>query len=150
MNNLKGQFFKKLIPNIEIRQGGIYKVPDDPKNPTIKFPTNNLPKEHPKSTRSYHKQRYVLVIQDNKLNSDYNFPYVHVIPLSSKGKETSLTVEIPDEFLAQEIPGPSLALVYLSQPILKIFLEEEIGFLPSSHDIFTTIRSIYLRLIGLI
>jgi len=150
MTNLKDQFLKKLIPSIEIRQGGIYKVPDDPINPIIKFPTNNLPEDHPQHTRTYHNQRYVLVIQDDKLNKNLSFHYVQVIPLSSRGTETSLTVEIPDELLSQEIPGPSYALVYLCQPILKIFLEKEVGYISPSHDIFTTIRAIYLKLVGLI
>jgi len=150
MADLKEQFLRKLIPSIEIRQGGIYKVPDDPVNPIIKFPTNNLPEDHPKKIRSYHKQRYVLVIQDDKLNKDIGFPYVQVIPLSSRGTQTSLTVEIPDEFLSQQIPGPSYAIVYLCQPVLKIFLEEEIGYISPSHDIFTKIRAVYLKLVGLI
>jgi len=150
MTDLKDQLLKKLIPAIEIRQGGIYKVPDDPVNPIIKFPTNNLAEDHPERTRTYHKQRYVLVFQDEKLNKNSGFHYVQVIPLSSRGTETSLTVEIPDEFLSQEIPGPSYALVYLCQPVLKIFLEKEVGYIPPSNAIFTTIRAIYLKLIGLL
>jgi mRNA-degrading endonuclease toxin of MazEF toxin-antitoxin module len=150
MTDLKEQFLNKLIPAIEIRQGGIYKVADDPINPIIKFPTNNLPENHPQRTRTYHKQRYVLVIQDDKLNKNLSFHYVQVIPLSSRGTETSLTVEIPDEFLSQEIPGPSYALVYLCQPVLKIFLEQEIGYISPSHDISSTIRGIYLKIVGLI
>lgn len=150
MTDLKEQFLKKLISSIEIRQGGIYKVADEAINPIIKFPTNNLPKDHPQRTRTYHKQRYVLVIQDDNLNKNLGFHYVQVIPLSSRGTETSLTVQIPDEFLSQEIPGPSYALVYLCQPSLKIFLEKEAGYISPSHDIFSTIRGIYLKLVGLI
>jgi mRNA-degrading endonuclease toxin of MazEF toxin-antitoxin module len=150
MTDHKEQFLNKLIPAIEIRQGGIYKIPDDPQNPIIKFPTNNLPENHPQRARAYHKQRYVLVIQDDKLNKNLSFHYVQVIPLSSRGTETPLTVEIPDEFLSQEIPGPSYALVYLCQPVLKIFLEQEVGYISPSHDIFTTIRAIYLKIVGLI
>ena len=149
-DKLKEQLFQKLIPSIEIRQGGIYRVVDDPNNPIIKFPENNLPPEHPRSKRTFHKQRYVLVMQNDELNQNNQFPHVQVIPLTSQGRETALTVEIADEFLAQELPGPSCALVYLSQSILKIFLEKEVGFIPSSHPIFTKIRSIYLRLIGLL
>jgi len=149
-DKLKEQFYQKLFPTIAIRQGGIYKVVDDPANPIVKFPEDNLPSEHPRSKRTFHNQRYVVVAQNDNLNNDNHFTHVLVIPLSSKGRETPLTVMIPDDYLAQELPGPSCALVYLSQPILKVFLEKEVGFITPSDDIFTTIRSIYLRILGII
>ncbi|MBC8186390.1 type II toxin-antitoxin system PemK/MazF family toxin [candidate division KSB1 bacterium] len=148
-DKLKDQFLRKLIPTIIIRQGGIYRVVDDPQNPVVKFPEDNLPLKHPRGKRTFHKQRYVLVFQSNELNNKNEFPHVQVIPLSSKGRDTELTVEIPDEFLSDGIPGPSIALIHLCQPMLKIFLEKEVGFVLPSHDISTTIRSIYLRIIGL-
>jgi hypothetical protein len=149
-DKLKKEFFKKLIPTIEIRQGGIYKVGDDPENPIVKFPEDNLPTEHPKGKRTFHAQRYVLVIQDDKLNQDKNIISVQVIPLSSKGRDTPLTITIPDECLSEAIPGPSIARVHLTQPILKVFLQEEVGYVATNSETFKSIRAIYLRLIGLL
>jgi len=91
-----------------------------------------------------------LVTQSNELNQNPHFIHVQVIPLSSQFRETSLSVEIPDQFLAQELPGPSYALVYLSQPILKIFLVSEVGYVDPSQEVFTKVRAIYLRLVGLL
>ena len=149
-NKLTNQLHKKLIPTVDIRQGGIYRVADDPENPIVKFPEDNLPPDHPKHKRTFHHQRYVLVIQNNELNQNPDFTHVQVIPLSSQFRETTLSAEIPEQFLAQELPGPSYALVYLSQPILKIFLTSEVGYVDPSHEVFTKIRAIYLRLVGLL
>jgi len=149
-NKLKEQLYQKLIPTIEIRQGGIYSVADDPQNPIVKFPENNLPSDHPHGSRSFHSQRYVLVIQNDVLNKDPHFKHVLVIPLSSQFRETHLSAEIPAQLLSQEIPGQSYALVYLCQPILKVFLTKEVGYMAPSHDVFTKVRAIYLRLLGLL
>jgi len=56
-DKLKIQLSKKLIPAIQIRQGGIYRVVDDPANPIVKFPEDNLPAGHPRKKRTFHKQR---------------------------------------------------------------------------------------------
>ncbi|MFQ5863880.1 MAG: type II toxin-antitoxin system PemK/MazF family toxin [bacterium] len=149
-DKLKKEFFKKLIPTIKIRQGGIYKVADDPENPIVKFPEDNLPTEHPKGKRTFHAQRYVLVIQDDKFNQDKNIISVQVIPLSSRGRDTPITITVPDDYLSEGILGPSIARLHLTQPILKVFLKEEVGFVPTNSETFKKVRAIYLRLIGLL
>ena len=147
----KDAFQKALVPSAEIHQGDIFAVGDDPKNPIIKFPEDNLEQEgKPKQPRTFHKQRYVLVIQDDKANSNIAFPYVLISPLTHDARETEYTVKIPTEFLAQHIPGDSYALVHLSQPILKIFLKEHAGHVEVNSKEFETIRATYLRLIGII
>ena len=69
-DKLKNQFYEKLIPSIAIQMGGIYRVVDNPQNPIVKFPEDNLPPEHPRSKRTFNKQRYVFVIQSDQLNQN--------------------------------------------------------------------------------
>ncbi len=143
-------FWEKLIPTIEIEQGGIYKVDDDPKNPVIKFLSDNLPNEHPKKKREFHNFRLALVIQSNKINDDNNMPSTLVVPLSHKGRNTDFTVEIRTKYLDDSVPGDTVAHVHLTQPILKILLRKKVGYLPETAEEFTTIRAVYYRLLRLI
>lgn len=142
---------KALVPTVKIHQGDIFSVGDDPQTPIVKFPENSLPPEsRHKKKRKFHKQRYVLIIQDDKVNEDIAFPYALIVPLSHLGRETEYTVSIPTQYLAGHIPGDSLALVHLTQPILKIFLREKVGNVPIKSEVFTKVRATYLRLLGII
>ena len=95
MAQFEEEFYKKLIPNIEVEQGGIYTVADKPDNPIVKFPEDNLPNKHPRKNRNFHKQRYVLVIQRNSFNEDYQNVSTQIIPLSHKGHDSPTMFNIP-------------------------------------------------------
>ena len=141
---------EKLTLRVKVTQGSIYKVSDHPKNPIVKFPEDNLPEDHSKKQRSFHKQRYVLVIQDNTLNQNRKINSVLVAPLSHRGIDTNLTVVIPTQFLGQTLPGDAVARIHQTQPILKYFLEEEVGRIPHADELWTTIRATYLSILNII
>lgn len=151
---LRDAFEKSLVPSIEFHQGDIFSVGDDPDNPIVKFPEDNLKKQSAeggkKRKRTFHPQRYVLIIQDDKANNNLALPSVLVVPLSHTGRETEYSVLIPTEYLADHIPGQSIASINLTQPILKIFLRKKSGNVPKNSEVFTKIRATYLRIIGII
>ena len=121
--------------------GGIYTVSDDPRNPVVKFPANNIPG----SRRTHHPQRYVLVVQADAFNEDKEVESVLVVPLSSKGRDTPITIEIHPT-LSEEMPDePSVALIQLIQPIHKRFLNRKVGQLDTSGQEFKDVRSGLLR-----
>jgi len=64
----------------------IYSVEDNPKNPIVKLPTDNLHSERKK--RTHHKKRYVLIVQNCpvKLNQ---YKTILIAPLSSQGRDTN-------------------------------------------------------------
>ena len=131
---------------IEAEYGGIYAVFDDPKNPIIKFPEDNISAVQ----RKFHSQRYVLVIQADALNKAHHLYSVLVIPLSHRGTNTPSTVVIHPQF-SKNIPNESsVALVHLTQPILKTFLIRKVAQLDKNGEEMTKIRAVFCRIVGLI
>ncbi len=148
MGILEAAFEKANLSGNDIKQGGIYKVGDNSENPTVKFPEDNLPKE--RYDRTFHDQRYVLVIQANRINNILSESSVLVIPLSHRGRDTDYIVEIDSSFLIDSLPDKSYAYILITQPILKELIFESVGFVDPNSDLFTDIRSTYLRIIGII
>jgi len=131
---------------VEAEYGGIYAVSDDPKNPILKFPQNNIPAVK----RKFHSQRYALVIQADTLNKAPHLHSVLVIPLSHRGANTPSTVVIHPQF-SEGIPDePSVALVHFTQPILKNFLIRKVAQLEKNGEEMTKIRATFCRIVGLI
>lgn len=150
-DQLRNAFQKALVAPTVIQQGDIFSVGDDPKNPVVKFPEDDLDSSQGfRRKRTLHEQCFVMVIQDDKVNSNIAFPYVLIAPLTHAAREKEFTVKIPAQYFAADIPGDSFALLHLAQPILKLFLREHSGNVPVNSNEFTTIRATYLRLLGII
>ncbi len=130
---------------IEAEYGGIYTVSDDPQNPIIKFPKDNIPAVK----RTFHSRRYALVIQADPLNKAPHLHSALVIPLSHRGENTPSTLVIYPRF-SEDIPNKSsVALVHLTQPILKNFLIRKVAQLDKNGAEMTNIRAIFCRIVGL-
>ena len=129
----------------DIRQGDICLVSDVELNPTIKFPSDNLPN----NTRTYHGKRYVLILQSNKSNEDKKLKSVLTVPLSHSGGNTSYTVVISKSFF-DAVDSDSVALLNIAQSIHKTLIGDKIGHVPPNCQTFQDIRAIYLKLIGII
>ncbi len=130
---------------VKAEYGGIYAVFDDPKNPIIKFPEDNISAVQ----RKFHSQRYALVIQADALNKAHHLHSALVILLSHRGENTPSTLVIYPRF-SEDIPNKSsVALVHLTQPILKNFLIRKVAQLDKNGEEMTKIRAIFCRIVGL-
>lgn len=145
-NPFEKAFINALIPTIPIEKGGIYAVADDPESPIIRFPEDLLRPDHPKAGRTFHEERYVLVVQDDSITNLRNINSVLVAPCSSRGTGTEVTVVIPNSYL--ELRDDTVARLHLTQPILQIFLKRKVGQIPSDDPLYSTLQAILFRIIG--
>ena len=146
-NPFSEAFRKALIPTHEINRGDTFSVEDDPDNPIIKFPEDALPPDHPKAKkRTFHKQRYVLVIQDKAISGLSKVVSVLIVPLSHSGTDTEVTIVIPDEFT--DLPDESVAFLHLTHPILQVFLKEKVGHISTDSSTYKRVMGIFYRILG--
>lgn len=133
-------YTSKVKEKTQLNQGGIYEVPDYPDECAVRFPEEEK--------RKYEGKRYILVLQNDRLDNDKNYPFLLIIPLTHRGKENEVTVKIPPDFLGDEIPGESYAKISLIQNIHKKRIIRKCGQVPPASVEFKTIKTILKHLIG--
>ncbi|MEV4059743.1 type II toxin-antitoxin system PemK/MazF family toxin [Nonomuraea dietziae] len=108
-----------------IRRGSVFLVNDN----VLTLPPNDK--------RSYHPQRFVVVLSGNARNADPDWKTVLVVPTSSQSKlATSYCVKLGKG--VGNLPKDCWARVTMPQPILKTDLRDRTGELPPRYlDLIT-------------
>ncbi len=123
----------------KVHPGAVFTVVDK----AIAFPRDQLPQA---GERSYHAERYVVVLQAGLLNTTTDPCTVLVVPCSASSRAVGAAdYAVPSDEPA--FPKPTVAYASLLQPVLKSELVEHIGDL--SADCLLKLYRVVARNVGL-
>lgn len=134
-----------IISDTKFSKGDVFTVDDDPSSPVVKFPTDN----DPTTIRTFHDDRFVLIVQGETPNQDSTLKSVLIVPITSKGRNTDYTIVVPKIYVPT-LPQGGVVFVNLIQPILKKLLKHKIGHVPPDCNEFERINAIFFKMVGLL